>query len=106
MAVIKTKVDGRTSKRVTINTGDGQTSPWYQIPGNVSKVAIQVEPAGTAKVQSTIDNENLEAGTSGAEDWPDGEVNAVNSALLEGAAAFRIVSVAGAVEAHANFIPN
>jgi hypothetical protein len=80
----------------TETVADGVTSDWLGMPQKMTQLAIALEPAGTARVEVTLDREGAKNGTATPIAWPAGDVSAMTDDLVRGVAAVRVVSTSGA----------
>ena len=87
-----------------IDVLDGVTSDWYIFPHDTRHVGVDLDPSGTAKIQTSNDITKMEAGTDTGIDWNLGAVTSKAGDTSIGVRGFRVVSISGAARAVLNAV--
>lgn len=82
----------------TIEVATGVTSDWIGMPQKMRYLAMELDPAGTARVEYTLDRAGAKDGSATPVAWPAGDVSAITEDLARGIAAVRVVSTSGAAK--------
>ena len=98
MAYVQLKETQNVDLEETISVASGQTSDWYGMPQNLGALAMQLVPAGSARVEYTLDREGAKNDTATGVPWPDGDVSVVTDDNARGVAAIRLVSASGTAD--------
>ena len=101
---MKSPTPGNTDSREKYSITSGQTSDWIMVPSGMSHLGVELKPAGTAYVETSMDRDAIVAETATGIKWDAGDVSVDTQNVARGLVGIRFVSISGDADLHLNAV--